>query len=232
MCARCLACPRLRPQSSLPPSLVEQGIGASIALGFAKHGANIVIAGALRSGPGLPPSGRRTAGSQPCLHPLPAWQPMTNSCDAGAFSRLRPLSCILTRPRLTPLAPFHHPGLTPHAPFQPPADIANEDKAAEVVQAVESMGRRATFVQCDVRRRSLTDAAVLEAVKKMGVGPDILVASAGAVAARRCWWGSQTCGEASNLRLHRCRGYRLCHSPTCACIAAAAHPTAPLPKQA
>lgn len=60
-------------------------------------------------------------------------------------------------------------------------DIANEDKAAEVVQAVEALGRRATFVQCDVRRRSLTDAAVLDAVKKMGVGPDILVASAGGV---------------------------------------------------
>lgn len=61
------------------------------------------------------------------------------------------------------------------------ADIANEDKAAEVVQAVEALGRRATFVQCDVRRRSLTDAAVLDAVKKMGVGPDILVASAGVI---------------------------------------------------
>ena len=44
---------------------------------------------------------------------------------------------------------------------------------------MEALGRRAAFVQCDVRRRSLTDAAVLEAVKKMGVGPDILVASAG-----------------------------------------------------
>lgn len=44
---------------------------------------------------------------------------------------------------------------------------------------MEALGRRATFVQCDVRRRSLTDAAVLDAVKKMGTGPDILVASAG-----------------------------------------------------
>lgn len=51
---------------------------------------------------------------------------------------------------------------------------------------MEAMGRRAAFVQCDVRRRSLTDAAVLEAVKKMGVGPDILVASAGA--SRVPWW--------------------------------------------
>jgi hypothetical protein len=72
-------------------------------------------------------------------------------------------------------------GLARHGANIVIADIANEDKAAEVVTAVEALGRRAAFVQCDVRRRSLTDAAVLESVKKMGVGPDILVASAGVI---------------------------------------------------
>lgn len=46
---------------------------------------------------------------------------------------------------------------------------------------MEALGRKAVTVKCDVRRRSLVEAAVQEAVGKMGAGPDILVASAG-------WW--------------------------------------------
>lgn len=44
---------------------------------------------------------------------------------------------------------------------------------------VRALGRRAATVRCDVRRRSLVDAAMAEAVEAMGGGPDILVASAG-----------------------------------------------------
>ncbi len=61
---------------------------------------------------------------------------------------------------------------------------------------MEALGRRAAFVQCDVRRRSLTDAAVLESVKKMGTGPDILVASAGGHRASQ----GQERGAAGKLR--------------------------------
>lgn len=46
-------------------------------------------------------------------------------------------------------------------------------------EAVRSLGRKALGVHCDVRRRSLVDAAVEEAADKMGVGPDILFCSAG-----------------------------------------------------
>lgn len=60
------------------------------------------------------------------------------------------------------------------------ADFANEAQMTAVGDQIREMGRKAVEVKCDVRRRSLVDAAVADAVDKLGVGPDILVASAGA----------------------------------------------------
>eukprot|EP00887_Chlorella_sp_A99_P006831 scaffold2.g6831.t1 len=60
-------------------------------------------------------------------------------------------------------------------------DIANEDNMAKVVKKIEEVGQRAVAVKMDVRRRSLVKVAMEEAVEAMGVGPDILVASAGVI---------------------------------------------------
>ncbi|EFN59245.1 hypothetical protein CHLNCDRAFT_50121 [Chlorella variabilis] len=61
------------------------------------------------------------------------------------------------------------------------ADFANEAQMTAVGDQIREMGRKAVEVKCDVRRRSLVDAAVADAVDKLGVGPDILVASAGII---------------------------------------------------
>lgn len=61
------------------------------------------------------------------------------------------------------------------------ADFAPQEKMDAVCEAVRSLGRKALGVHCDVRRRSLVDAAVEEAADKMGVGPDILFCSAGII---------------------------------------------------
>ena len=56
----------------------------------------------------------------------------------------------------------------------------NEGKAAAVVKQIQSLGRKAVAVHCDVRQRHLVTAAVAEAVEALGgIGPDILVTSAG-----------------------------------------------------
>lgn len=50
---------------------------------------------------------------------------------------------------------------------------------AKLAEEIKGLGRKAVVVKCDVRRRSLVNEAVEEAVGLLGKGPDILVASAG-----------------------------------------------------
>jgi NAD(P)-dependent dehydrogenase (short-subunit alcohol dehydrogenase family) len=71
-------------------------------------------------------------------------------------------------------------------PPLPTTDLHNEEKLAAVANSARELGRRVATVSCDVRRRSLVDAAVKAAVAELGAGPDILLCSAGGWA-RRGW---------------------------------------------
>ena len=63
------------------------------------------------------------------------------------------------------------------------ADIAHEDQMQGVAERIRVLGRRVATVKCDVRKKASVVAAVQEAAEQLGAGPDILVTSAGELAA-------------------------------------------------